>query len=463
MLFNSLPFLYAFLPITYVVFWRLETRRARHVWLAVTGYVFYGAWNWKFCFLMALSTVVSYSAGLALRRTEDAERRRLLLIVPVTLDLCLLGFFKYLNFGLRSATAVAGWLGSSWHGVGVNVILPVGISFYTFHTISYIVDSYRRDIEPTTDFWEFACYVSLFSQLVAGPIVRFRQVVADLEGLGAKDRRAGLERGWSFFAVGLAQKVLIADTLARLIDPRLASWHSLSTAGAWACMLGYSYQLYFDFAGYSNMAVGLGHLFGIHIPQNFDSPYKATNPSDFWRRWNISLSSCLRDYLYIPLGGNRGTATFIARNLMLTMAIGGLWHGANWTFVLWGVYHGLLLVAYRFRGRAWDRLPVPAQRAGMFLAAVIGWVLFRATDLTMAGGLLARMFMPATSGAAFPGLLALAGLLAISAGIAHATPNTFELRHRWGRPAVAGMALAFAAAVAILFAGTPSPFLYFQF
>ena len=355
MLFNSAVFLFLFLPITYIVFWWLRTRTARYVWLTITGYVFYGYWSPKFCLLMLFSTLVSYTAGLGFLRCPDAGwRRKALLIVPITVDLTLLGVFKYTGFAVQTIN----WL---LHSISqhpplepVNIILPVGISFYTFHTITYIVDSYRRQIEPTRNFFEFSCYVSLFSQLVAGPIVRFSELQADLEGIDHKNRRQTLDIGWSFFSIGIIQKMLIADTLATIIDPALKAPASLGSAGAWLCMLGYSYQLYFDFSGYSNMAVGLGYMFGMHIPQNFNSPYRALNPSDFWRRWHISLSRCLRDYLYIPLGGSRGGEWKTYRNLMITMLLGGLWHGASWTFVVWGAYHGVLLSLYRLRPELWD-------------------------------------------------------------------------------------------------------------
>jgi len=210
------------------------------------------------------------------------------------------------------------------------------------------------------------------------------------------------------------------------------------------------------------MAVGLGLMFGIGIPQNFNSPYKALNPTDFWRRWHISLSTWLRDYLYIPLGGNRGRSAFVVRNLLITMVLGGLWHGAQWTFVAWGAYHGLLLVAYRFGGRYWDRLPRALQRAGMFFFVVLGWVFFRSTDFGMATTLLGTMF--AWAGAAtFPAFLGLAVLLCIAAAIAHAAPNTFEIQHDWRIGAVAGWATLFAGALIVIYGGQPAPFLYFQF
>ena len=285
MLFNSVIFLFLFLPVAYVVFWMLRTKRQRYVWLTATGYAFYAAWNWKFCFLMLFSTLVSYSAGLMfLREGWTARQRKIILAVPVTVDLLLLGFFKYADFGLRSAAGAMAVLGHPVTLPHLNIVLPIGISFYTFHTISYVVDSYRGTIRPTSDFWEFSSYVSLFSQLVAGPIVRFRQIEQDLENVGATQRGASDHLGWSYFVIGLVQKMLIADLIAAIIDPALANYRQLGTGTAWAVMLGYTYQLYFDFAGYSNMAVGLGYLFGIRIPQNFNTPYKADGIADFWRR-----------------------------------------------------------------------------------------------------------------------------------------------------------------------------------
>ena len=467
MLFNSVVFLAGFLPVTYVVFWALRSARARYAWLAVTGYVFYGYWDWRFCFLMAFSTLVSYTAGLGFLRWDDPERdvarRKLCLWAPVAVDLALLGFFKYANFAADTARTVVHWFGSDVRVPRLDVLLPIGISFYTFHTISYVVDSYRRVIRPTRDLLEFAAYVSLFSQLVAGPIVRFRQLEGDLDALGRQDRRRWLGRGVSFFVVGLAEKVLVADTLAAFVDPALADYRARSTAGAWLAMAGYALQLYFDFSGYSTMAVGLGYLFGLRIPQNFNSPYKALDPSDFWRRWHMSLSTCLRDYVYVPFGGNRGGEARTYRNLLLTMLVGGLWHGASWTFVAWGAYHGALLAAHRRFAPRWDVLPRAVRQPAMLGLVLVGWVFFRATDFAMAGRLLRTMFVP-TSGVPVPG----AGLATLAVALAGAWatlgPNAFEMRHdlttfRWQ----AAVTAAFAASLVLILSSPFSPFLYFQF
>lgn len=470
MLFNSVIFLFAFLPVTYLVFWRLSSAASRYVWLTVSGYVFYGYWDWRFCLLMAFSTLVSFGAGLGFLKWSDPDRharqRRWCLVAPITVDLALLGFFKYANFGMETATAVLRLFGADVVVPHLNIVLPIGISFYTFHTISYIVDSYRGQIRPTRDLFEFAAYVSLFSQLVAGPIVRFRQLEADLEQLGSASRTRWLGRGISLFVIGLVEKVVVADTLAAFVDPTLSHYGSLSTVGAWVAMLAYSLQLYFDFSGYSTMAAGLGLMFGLRIPQNFNSPYQALDPSDFWRRWHISLSTCMRDYLYIPFGGNRRGELRTYVNLGLTMLIGGLWHGASWTFVIWGGYHGLLLAAHRKAGARWDALPRALRQCGMFVAAIIGWVFFRATDLQMAGHILTQMFTPTpgTLGLADDHLLALAGLLGLSGGWALLGPNPFEIKielHRLTDQLL--LTAASAAALTLILSSRNSPFLYFQF
>ncbi|TKB76390.1 MAG: MBOAT family protein [Nitrospira sp.] len=462
MLFNSLPFLYFFLPITYLVFWRLSGRTSRYVWLTLTGYVFYGFWNYQFCPLLAFSTLMSYWAGRGLLAWTDPRRRTLCLVLPIAIDLLILVFFKYVNFGLESVGQLAQWVGLSFAPEPLAILLPIGISFYTFHNISYLVDSYRGVIVPTRNFWEYASYVSLFSQLVAGPIVRFREIKQDLDQLDRVDRFRYFQKACSFFAIGMIEKVLIADSIAAFIDPALADYAALSTLDVWLCMLGYTYQLYFDFCGYSDMAVGLGYLFGLQIPRNFNSPYQAATIQDFWRRWHISLFSCLRDYVYIPLGGNRVASWLVARNVLLTMLIGGIWHGANWTFIYWGLYHGLLLVGFRLGEDYWARLPGLLQRGATFLLVVVAWTIFRSDDLDMAGTLLQRMWfyqfeLPAVQDPVLVGLLLLVGAWT------HLGPNTFEMRHEWGRVPAGLLALFFVGCLLTLVQHRPSPFLYFQF
>lgn len=465
MLFNSIEFIFGFLPIAYVVFWILPNAQSRYKWLTVCGYVFYGWWDPRFCLLMAFSTLVSYGAGLGMLRTAKGSReRKLFLVVPIAVDLALLAFFKYTNFALDTVRSLSSLSGAPIDVPHLDIILPIGISFYTFHTISYIVDAYRGTITPTRNIWEFATYVSLFSQLVAGPIVRFRQIEEDLEALGSSSRTRWLTRGISFFCIGLVEKVLVADTIAAMVDPSFAHWRELSTSGAWMAVLGYTFQLLFDFSGYSTMAVGLGYMFGIRIPANFNSPYKALNPSDFWERWHISLSSCLRDYLYIPLGGNRFGTFNTYRNLMLTMLFGGLWHGASWTFVFWGFYHGMLLCGYRLVRTQWDRLPAIVAQGAMFLAAMVGWVFFRATSFEEALHLLRILVVP-TNGLWFSDINVSLVLFTMAAAAWWSLrgPNVFEMRHEWTPARRIGLATAFGAGLALIITARPSPFLYFQF
>lgn len=471
MLFNSLIFLLLFLPITYAVFWLLKSASSRYVWLTITGYIFYGYWDPRFCLLMAFSTMVSFTAGLGFLKFTTPRARKLCLVIPITVDLLLLGFFKYASFFLKNVVelfnSVVNWTHVvDWNYIPppLDIVLPVGISFYTFHTITYIVDCYRGTIRPTRNIFEFSAYVSLFSQLVAGPIVRFRQIEEDLEALGHADRTRWLGIGVSFFVFGLAEKVLVADTLAAFVDPALKDYSRLGTVGAWLAILGYTCQLYFDFCGYSTMAVGLGYMFGLRIPQNFNSPYKALDPSDFWKRWHISLSSCLRDYLYIPLGGNRHGELMTIRNLMITMFLGGLWHGANWTFIVWGLYHGLLLVVYRLIAGPWDALPRALRQILMFLLVVIGWVFFRCEDLPMARTVLETMFTP-VSGMVFPGADIFTAFLLFALAWSMVGPNAFDWHQdfHWNLRTAYFLAAVFGACFAIIMGGRNSPFLYFQF
>lgn len=456
MVFNSWIFLLAFLPVVYALFWLAQTRQQRYVLLTVSGYVFYGYWDWRFCFLLLFSSLVSYTVGLAIQRRTDPRARRALMVLAVGVDLTLLGYFKYYDFFASSLDALLPGRPLPL----LHVILPIGISFYTFHTISYIVDVHAGRVKATANLFEYLTYVSLFSQLVAGPIVRFRQIEDDLEAIGGPPRPDWTARGLMFFAIGMTKKVVVADHIAQYINPMLASWQDMSTVDAWTTALGYSAQLYFDFSGYSDMAIGLGYLFMLRIPQNFNRPYLARGIADFWRRWHISLSTWLRDYLYIPLGGNRGSTWQTYRNLLVVMLLGGLWHGANWTFVVWGAYHGLLLAIERASGGALDRLPALPHRLLTFLAVVAGWVVFRSTDLAMALGWLERMFVP-QGPVALPSPRLLAWLAVAYAWVV-AIPEAWDFRPpRRAAWAVAHALLLFLALLSM--SGRESVFLYYQF
>jgi len=454
--FNSDIFLFAFLPIVFLLFWTLKTKQSRYVLMAVAGYIFYGYWNWRFCFLLLFSSLVSFGAGVLLSRATSPAGRRAIVALTVGTDLALLGFFKYYDFLARSLNAVL-------PGASVpvlDIVLPIGISFYTFHTISYVVDVAAGRVRATRNLFEYLTYVSLFSQLVAGPIVRFRQIEDDLEHLDGPPREDWIARGIAFFMIGLMKKVIVADHLAGGVDRLLRQVGDLTVVEAWVAALGYTGQLYFDFSGYSDMAVGLGLLFGLRIPQNFNSPYWAAGITDFWRRWHISLSTWLRDYLYIPLGGNRGGQGAMYRNLMIVMLLGGLWHGANWTFVVWGGYHGVMLIVDRVGQPLYRRLPRRVYQLQTFLLVVVGWILFRSTDFTMALQWLGRLFAGPIGNLAE--VSRTASWTAVALVLAATVPEPWEMRFgtswRW--------AVLWAGLFVVTYAfmnGTESVFLYYQF
>ena len=397
MLFNSLAFAF-FLPTVVGLYWVLPHRWQNRM-LLVASYVFYGAWDWRFLGLILLSTVVDYHAGLRIHAWNESSdpraeaRRKRWVAVSVATNLSILGIFKYFNFFIGSMTGLLAALGVSFSDtLLLEIVLPVGISFYTFQTISYSVDIYRRQLEPTSSFRDFALFVSFFPQLVAGPIERARVLLPQF----LRPRRYSAEQfgdGLALIFWGLFMKVFVADNLAPFVDRQFAT-EGVSGFGALLGVYAFAFQIYCDFAGYSNVARGCAKLLGLELMVNFRFPYIALDPSEFWRRWHISLSTWLRDYLYIPLGGNRGGSAETYRNLALTMLLGGLWHGATWLFVLWGAYQGALLIVHRWvanlsirarapgaeeRSRDIDRWsPVPlVKMVVMFHLVCIGWLIFR--------------------------------------------------------------------------------------
>jgi alginate O-acetyltransferase complex protein AlgI len=456
MVFNSDVFLFAFFPVVFTLFWMLKTKEQRYVLLAIAGYIFYGYWNWRFCFLLLFSSLVSFVVGVVIDRSAERAAARRWVILAVTTDLALLGFFKYYNFFASNMREIS----TSLPLPPLNIVLPIGISFYTFHTISYVLDVYAGRVKATRNFFEYLTYVSLFSQLVAGPIVRFRQIENDLENIDDAPHENWFAKGIAFFVIGLMRKVIIADHIAEYINPILQSYHTMGFAAAWVAALGYTCQLYFDFAGYSDMAVGLGYLFGIRIPQNFNAPYRALGIVDFWRRWHISLSTWLRDYLYISLGGNRKGPARTYWNLLLTMLIGGLWHGASWTFVFWGGYHGVLLMLDKIGQPVLQRLPRLLYRSMTLLLVVVGWVFFRSNDFHMAVSWLQQMFLPVN--VSWNVLPIAAAWVVIGLLVVFLVPETWDLQFSFRRRWAVVYALTFLA-IYLFMNGTESVFLYYQF
>ena len=394
MLFNSFAFA-LFFPTVLLLYWMLPHRWQNRMLLAAS-YLFYGWWDWRFLSLILLSTVVDYNLGLRLQKvTEEGgdgvERRRKRIVgASVATNLTILGFFKYFNFFTGSLTSVLQGVGIGVDPMLVNIVLPVGISFYTFQTISYTVDIYRGELEPTRRFLDFALFVSFFPQLVAGPIERAKVLLPQI--LAPRNASTSqMADGLHLIFWGLFKKVYVADNLAPHVDALFA----LPDPTGWQTLMagyGFAFQIYCDFSGYSDIARGCAKLLGMELMLNFAYPYTSVNPAEFWRKWHISLSSWLRDYLYIPLGGNRGGSFMTYRNLSLTMLLGGLWHGATWLFVLWGAYQGVLLVVHRLlkgtlariRWLADKRPWSPAWLLKVFVTfqfVCIGWLIFRAQSV----------------------------------------------------------------------------------
>lgn len=447
-------------------------RRAQNVWLVAASYVFYGMWDWRFCGLLLLSTVVDYIVALRLESATSPHARRLLLGVSLCTNLGILGFFKYFNFFADSAIALLGQLGFAADAPTLHIILPVGISFYTFQTLSYSIDVYRRQAKPVRDPIVFALYVAYFPQLVAGPIERATQLLPQL----VESRRVTaqhLSSGFLLILIGMVRKVAIADNMAPLADEIFAAPGDHTSLQLIAGVVLFSLQIYGDFAGYSDIARGTSRLLGIELMENFQQPYFSTNISQFWRRWHVSLSTWLRDYLYIPLGGNRGSTSMVYRNLMLTMLLGGLWHGAAWTFIAWGFIHGMALVIHKawtdlaanWSGRLRQSL-MPLGWALTMVVVLLAWIFFRAPDFTLAGEYLAGIFRMQTSLAGLKALtLPLLGgmLLLLFIDVPQAVTRNHTVLLTWPLW-LRGIVYASLVLILVIFRSEADvPFIYFQF
>ena len=403
MLFNSAEFLFVFLPFVFFVYFglcRLHSVWAVVVWLIAASLAFHAYWKVSYTWLFVASICVNFAFGRALHHAlanKRDEQRLVLIFLGIAFNLCLLGYFKYAAF-FRDVL----WRASGYYIDVGEIVLPLAISFYTFQQIAYLVDTYRRNA-PRYSFLEYASYLAFFPHLIAGPIVRHSSLVPQLNGPRIwKPGTTAVLVGLAIIMIGLFKKVVIADGSAQYVDPIFFASEQSTPIGffdAWLAAVLFGFVIYFDFSGYSDIAIGLARLFNVRFPENFASPYKARNIADFWRRWHITLSRFLRDYLYFPLGGNRSGRVGSSANVMITMLLGGLWHGAGWNFIIWGGLHGLYLVAFRvWVARSRPRLFVlpPAlgtfcSRAVTFLAVAVAWVFFRATSLDSATNLLSGM------------------------------------------------------------------------
>lgn len=482
MLFTEPTFLFVFLPVLLALYFALDVLRARryhNLLLAAASVLFYASGGGAFTWLMLASIAVNYMAALAIDRARGTPSARRLLAATVGANLLSLAIFKYAAFLTVNLNAVLPALGARAVPVPA-IVLPIGISFFTFHAISYVVDVYRRDAVAQKGPVEAALYLLLFPQLIAGPIIRYRDIASqltarsvDLDGFAIGVRR---------FVIGLGKKMLIANIVAGPADRLFAlPPGELTAAHAWLAAACYTLQIYFDFSGYSDMAIGLAHLFGFRFKENFNYPYVSRSIQDFWRRWHLSLSAWFRDYLYVPLGGNRVAPRRMYLNLVTVFFLCGLWHGASWTFVVWGLYHGAFLVVERLGLQdAVSRMPRLLRHLYALLVVMVGWVFFRADSLGAALGVLRAMAgfgpgLPTPYGVSW--YLTPEVALAMAAGVAGSAPLWPAIAARLARPAddgprfgaltsaltCAGLAAVFAACAMLIAAHTYNPFIYFRF
>ena len=478
MVFSSLLFIFYFLPVALLLYY-VSPRRVRNLILTAVSYVFYGWANPLFSLLLLLSTVIDFVAGLIMvpgeaRRLDPdgprTRRQRLALVLSISANIAMLSFFKNFNFAVDSYNGVVAWLGLEGSGIdsAIRVTLPLGISFYTFVSMSYAIDVYRGHATAIKSFLDFACFETMFPHLVAGPIIRFQQLADQLH-----ERTHTLEkcsRGVAFFGLGLAKKVLLANPCGKVADVAFGAG-SLGMLDAWYGIVAYAFQIYFDFSGYSDIAIGLGLMLGFVFPKNFDSPYLSQSITEFWRRWHMSLSTWLRDYLYVPLGGNRKGPARTYVNLFLVMLIGGLWHGAAWNYVIWGALHGALLAFERLRAKRspYGWLPAPARVALTFTLVLVTWVFFRATDLPAAVRYLGFM---SGIGSQQEGAAMVAGLVyqpyyvltAIGAAmVVWGCPQTWDWTRTLTVPRAATAVALLVIASIVLMTQAYNPFIYFIF
>lgn len=483
MLFNSHLFIFAFLPVTWAGFYFLARTGSRGPWLAagwlaLASLFFYGYWNPHYLWLLGISILFNYLIGLSIARQAAQKKKHFLLVLGLTGNLAALAYYKYANFFVINLNSLPG-INLEW----AEVILPIGISFFTFTQIAFLVDVYKG-LASEYRFVHYALFVTYFPHLIAGPILHHKEMMPQFSNPATyRIDTAMLATGISWFTIGLAKKVLLADNLAGFVDPIFNAADggmALSFYQAWGGATAYSLQLYFDFSGYSDMAIGLSILFGVKLPLNFNSPYKAASMIEFWRRWHMTLSRFLRDYLYIPLGGNRKGSGRRHANLFITMLLGGLWHGAGWTYVIWGAMHGTFLII----NHAWRKLiagtpvadgyaryPTGFQAGGTlltYLAVVLAWAVFRSPTLDGAQTMLSAMLgMQGFSGESPDNKLIT--YLAVGLAICWFLPNTQELieqrnrRLQWKPSAGWAWGLGLVLTWGVFSFSRYSPFIYFQF
>jgi alginate O-acetyltransferase complex protein AlgI len=473
MLFNSLTFV-VFFVVVVTAYWSIHSWAARKNLLVTASYIFYGAWNPPFAALLFSTTAMDFWLGRQIARAKDRSSRARWLIASVCMNLSMLGFFKYGNFLLENFQWLMARIGIIYHPPHLDILLPVGISFYTFHSLSYTLDVYRGVLQPTKSLRDFVLAVSFFPQLVAGPIVRAGDFLPQLVRPPVL-RTGQFLWGLCLMTLGLFEKIVLADTMLSGSADRIFSYAGpLVALDSWLGVIAFAGQIFFDFAGYSACAIGAALCLGFHLKDNFRFPYAAIGFSDFWRRWHISLSTFLRDYLYIPLGGNQVRPFRAALNLVIVMFLGGLWHGAAWTFVVWGLLHGSYLVIERvlrvlFEHKSWASTRATRLLAGFatYVAVCIAWVFFRATDFTIAWRMLTGMFGGHAHGDAILSTREMLqiGIVTVGMILVHCwlrDSNIETAVTRLPRPAVTA-AWALMACAIIFTQGNSNAFIYFQF
>lgn len=476
MLFNSFIF-FIFLGVVLPLYYFFP-KKAKKPLLLVASYVFYGYWDYRFVSLLLLSTMVDFFVGKALFKAEEKKKRKQLLAVSMLVNLGILGFFKYFGFFIDSLTPIAGIFGGNLDYLHLNIILPVGISFYTFQTMSYTIDIYRKKIEPTNNFIDFAVFVSFFPQLVAGPIERAKHLLPQIHKTPLPNRQQ-IEKGIVLIVTGLFKKVMIGDTAGRFVDHIFAQPNIYNGPELLFALLLFSIQIYADFSGYSSIARGTAKLLGIELMKNFEQPYLSRNITEFWRRWHISLSSWLKDYLYISLGGNRKGKIRTYINLLITMLLGGLWHGASWNFVIWGGLHGIYLAFHKWilKGKkveeriryhgVYDIAKQILFIITTYILVLITWLFFRATDFETTKIFISKMIHWESSEYSKQ-LFSIAFMYYAFVFIYdffeyYSKRHTFLLKFK-SKPVIYGILTGlFLITMAYILQSDPLPFVYFQF
>ncbi|HEY9116113.1 MAG TPA: MBOAT family O-acyltransferase [Bacteroidales bacterium] len=474
MLFNSFIF-FIFLGIVLPIFYALPGKKSKNLFLVLASYFFYGYWDWRFCSLLALSTAIDFFIGLYLDKTTGKKKRKILLLASLASNLGILGFFKYFNFFIDSFQDISASIG--WHidYLHLSILLPIGISFYTFQTLSYTIDIYRKKLKPTNNFIDFALFVAFFPQLVAGPIERAAALIPQIS-IKLKPTKEQVKQGIVLIIIGLFRKVMIGDTAGRFVDQIFGNLEIYKSVEILAALCLFSIQIYADFSGYSHIARGTAKLLGVELMKNFEQPYLSRNITEFWRRWHISLSTWLRDYLYFSLGGNRLGKYRTYLNLMLTMLLGGLWHGASWNFVVWGGLHGIYLAVHKLMIGQRKIVSENIKKISLmnvlsilatFVLVLVTWLFFRSTSWESTQLFISKIFHWEHSEYTilFITIVLSYSILTLILDIfEYATGrHTYILMLKSSGLKVGILAAMFIVTLIYMFQAEPLPFIYFQF